>query len=183
MNNRNQQAGYRPTATLDRRELLAAAGILAAATMMPTIGVASSGATRRLGNLEVSSLGFGCMNVTGTYGPRLAQPEAVAVIRGAFDRGVTFFDTAQSYGPFYSEEVVGEALASMRDQVVIATKFGYEIDPETGRGGGLNSRPTISSVRSTAVCAGCAATTSISFISTGSIPTCRSRMSPARSPT
>lgn len=141
MNNRNQQAGYRPTGTLDRRELLAAAGILAAATMMPTIGVASSGATRRLGNLEVSSLGFGCMNVTGTYGPRLAQPEAVAVIRGAFDRGVTFFDTAQSYGPFYSEEVVGEALASMRDQVVIATKFGYEIDPETGRGGGLNSRP------------------------------------------
>jgi len=96
---------------------------------------------RRVGDLEVSALGFGTMNVTGTYGPRLERAEAARIVRGAFDGGVTFFDTAQSYGPFYAEEVVGEALGPVRDKVVIATKFGYEIDPETRKTGGLNSRP------------------------------------------
>ena len=95
---------------------------------------------RKLGNagLEVSALGFGCMG----YGPAAAKPEMIALIRAAFERGVTFFDTAESYGPFANEELVGEAVAPFRDQVVIATKFGHNIDPTTGaRLGGLNSRP------------------------------------------
>lgn len=81
------------------------------------------------------------MNLTGTYGPRMERAAAVEVVRGAFDRGITFFDTAQTYGPFYSEEVVGQALQGVRDRVVIATKFGYEINPDTREIGGLNSRP------------------------------------------
>ena len=95
---------------------------------------------RKLGNagLEVSALGFGCMG----YGPAADKPEMIALIRAAFERGVTFFDTAESYGPFANEELVGEAVAPFRDQVVIATKFGHNIDPTTGaRLGGLNSRP------------------------------------------
>jgi aryl-alcohol dehydrogenase-like predicted oxidoreductase len=97
---------------------------------------------RRLGSLEVSALGLGCMNITGVYGPpRLDRRQAIKLFRGAFERGVTFFDTAQLYGPFVSEEMVGEALAPVRRQVVIATKFGYEIDPLTKEFRGLNSRP------------------------------------------
>ncbi len=95
---------------------------------------------RKLGNsnLEVSALGFGCMG----YGPISDKGELIAVIRGAAERGVTFFDTAEVYGPFQNEEIVGEALASFRDRVVIATKFGWDIDLETGKHlGGLNSRP------------------------------------------
>jgi aryl-alcohol dehydrogenase-like predicted oxidoreductase len=96
--------------------------------------------TRKLGNsgLEVSILGLGCMG----YGPAIDKQDMIALIRAAFDRGVTFFDTAESYGPFKNEEVVGEALAPIRDKVVIASKFGHNIDPATGqRLGGLNSRP------------------------------------------
>ncbi|AHG89261.1 NADP-dependent oxidoreductase domain protein [Gemmatirosa kalamazoonensis] len=97
---------------------------------------------RTLGSLEVSALGYGAMGLTGMYGQPTARPEAIRLIRAAFERGVTFFDTAEAYGPFTNEELVGEALAPMRDQVVIATKFGWDIDPETGqRRGGLNSRP------------------------------------------
>jgi aryl-alcohol dehydrogenase-like predicted oxidoreductase len=95
---------------------------------------------RRLGNsnLEVSALGFGCMG----YGPPADKQELTALIRAAVERGVTFFDTAESYGPFTNEEIVGEALAPFRDKVVIATKFGHNIDLATGRRlGGLNSRP------------------------------------------
>jgi len=96
--------------------------------------------TRRLGQagLEVSALGLGCMG----YGPIADRQALIALIRAAVERGVTFFDTAESYGPFTNEEIVGEALAPIRDRVVIATKFGHDIDLETGRRlGGQNSRP------------------------------------------
>jgi aryl-alcohol dehydrogenase-like predicted oxidoreductase len=98
---------------------------------------------RKLGNngLEVSAIGLGCMGLNFGYGHSLTKEEAVALIRAAVERGVTFFDTAEIYGPFTNEEIVGEALAPFRDQVVIATKFGFHIDPETNKQSGLDSRP------------------------------------------
>src|SRR5262245_12821047 len=97
---------------------------------------------RRLGNLEVSAIGLGCMGMSQSYGPAPARAELIALIRAAVDRGVTFFDTAEAYGPYTNEELVGEALAPVRDRVVIATKFGHEIDPNAHvQGGVLNSRP------------------------------------------
>src|SRR5215208_2245203 len=97
---------------------------------------------RRLGNsdLEVSALGLGCMGLSFGYGPATDRREAISLIRAAVGRGVTFFDTAQVYGPLTNEELVGEALAPFRDQVVIATKFGFDFTPEW-RQSGLNSRP------------------------------------------
>lgn len=95
--------------------------------------------TRKLGNLEVSALGFGCMGLNFSYGKGLDRPDAVALIRAAVERGVTFFDTAEIYGPWTNEEIVGEALRPVRDQVVIATKFGFNI--ENGQMAGMNSRP------------------------------------------
>jgi aryl-alcohol dehydrogenase-like predicted oxidoreductase len=95
---------------------------------------------RRLGSLEVSALGMGCMNFTGMYGPPTNRQEAVRIIRAAYERGVTFFDVAEVYGPFLCEEVTGEALAPMRSQVVIATKFGFDITPD-GNVQGVTSRP------------------------------------------
>src|SRR6476619_5049519 len=90
-------------------------------------------------NLEVSASGLGCMGMSFGYGPAMDKPEGIALIRTAVERGVTFFDTAEVYGPFTNEELVGEALSPFRDQVVIATKFGWDINPETGeRRGGLN---------------------------------------------
>jgi aryl-alcohol dehydrogenase-like predicted oxidoreductase len=96
---------------------------------------------RKLGNsgLEVSALGFGCMGLSFGYGPAVEKQHGIDVIRAAFDRGMTFFDTAEVYGPFANEELVGEALAPIRDQVVIATKFGFNI--ENGKQAGLDSRP------------------------------------------
>lgn len=96
---------------------------------------------RKLGSLEVSSLGLGCMDMTWAYGPGVDKQTAISVIRAAYDQGVTFFDTAEIYGPFTDEEYVGEALAPFRDEVVIATKFGFDIDPEKRGIHGLNSRP------------------------------------------
>src|SRR5947208_12668091 len=98
---------------------------------------------RTLGNnLEVSALGYGCMGLDYGYGPATDRQEGIRVIRAAAERGVTLFDTAEAYGPFTNEKLVGEALGPIRDQVVIATKFGWDIDPETGeRRRGLNSRP------------------------------------------
>jgi aryl-alcohol dehydrogenase-like predicted oxidoreductase len=98
---------------------------------------------RKLGNsgLEVSAIGLGCMGLSHGYGPATDKREAIALIRAAIERGVTFFDTAEVYGPFTNEEVVGEALAPFRDQVVIATKFGFDIDPNDGSQHGLDSRP------------------------------------------
>jgi aryl-alcohol dehydrogenase-like predicted oxidoreductase len=90
---------------------------------------------RKLGksNLEVSALGFGCMGLSSGFGPPVEKQHGISLIRAAFERGVTFFDTAEAYGPFANEELVGEALAPFRDQVVIATKFGFKIDPKAGR--------------------------------------------------
>jgi len=98
---------------------------------------------RKLGksNLEVSALGLGCMGMSFGYGPAKDKQEMVPVIRAAVKRGVTFFDTAEVYGPFINEELVGEALAPFRGQVVIATKFGFKLDPHTGKQAGLDSRP------------------------------------------
>ncbi|MGD0640609.1 MAG: aldo/keto reductase [Roseiarcus sp.] len=99
---------------------------------------------RKLGNrgLEVSALGLGCMGLSHAYGPAVDKPAGIALIRAAVERGVTLFDTAEAYGPFVNEELVGEALAPFRNRVAIATKFGFDIDPMTGeRRGGVNSRP------------------------------------------
>jgi aryl-alcohol dehydrogenase-like predicted oxidoreductase len=97
--------------------------------------------TRKLGksNLQVSALGFGCMGMSFGYGPAGDTQEMISVIRAAFDRGVTFFDTAEVYGPFTNEELVGEAIAPFRDQVVVATKFGFKF--VDGKQSGLDSRP------------------------------------------
>src|SRR5437016_1263029 len=99
---------------------------------------------RKLGksNLEVSAIGLGCMGMSFSYGPPKDKQEMISLIRTAVERGVTFFDTAEVYGPYTNEELVGEALAPFRSQVVIATKFGWKIDPKAERGlAGLDSRP------------------------------------------
>jgi aryl-alcohol dehydrogenase-like predicted oxidoreductase len=98
---------------------------------------------RNLGNsgLEVSAIGLGCMGLSFGYGPAVNKQEGIALIRSAVERGISFFDTAEVYGPFTNEELVGEALAPFRDQVVIATKFGFDLDPNDGSQRGLNSRP------------------------------------------
>src|SRR5258706_1927141 len=97
--------------------------------------------TRKLGksNLEVSALGLGCMGMSFGYGPAGDRKEMIAVIRAAVERGVTLFDTAEVYGPFTNEELVGEALAPFRDRVVIATKFGFRLVDD--KQSGLDSRP------------------------------------------
>jgi aryl-alcohol dehydrogenase-like predicted oxidoreductase len=97
---------------------------------------------RKIGTLEVSALGLGCMGMSANYGPPADRQAMIALIRTAVERGVTFFDTAEVYGPFTNEELVGEALAPLRSQVVVATKFGFDLDPATReRRGGVNSRP------------------------------------------
>jgi aryl-alcohol dehydrogenase-like predicted oxidoreductase len=93
--------------------------------------------TRKLGTLEVSELGFGCMSISANYGPATDKNKGIQVIRTAHERGITFFDTAEVYGPFTNEELVGEAIAPFRDEVVIATKFGFDMEA----GGTLNSQP------------------------------------------
>jgi aryl-alcohol dehydrogenase-like predicted oxidoreductase len=93
-------------------------------------------------DLRVAAIGLGCMGLSHAYGPAVEKQAGIALIRAAVERGVTLFDTAEAYGPFANEELVGEALAPVRDKVVIATKFGFDIDPNTGaRSGGVNSRP------------------------------------------
>ena len=98
---------------------------------------------RKLGksNLEVSAIGLGCMGLSFGYGPAVDKQQGISLIRAALERGVTFFDTAEVYGPFTNEELVGEALAPFRAQVVIATKFGFKIDSTSGKPVGLDSRP------------------------------------------
>jgi aryl-alcohol dehydrogenase-like predicted oxidoreductase len=96
---------------------------------------------RKLGKLEVSALGFGCMGLSFGYGPAVDKQEGIKVIRAAVDLGVNFFDTAEVYGPFTNEELAGEALAPVRDRVVIATKFGWKIDLVAKKSVGLDSRP------------------------------------------
>jgi aryl-alcohol dehydrogenase-like predicted oxidoreductase len=98
---------------------------------------------RKLGksNLEVSAIGLGCMGMSFGYGPPKDKQEMISLLRAAVERGVTFFDTAEVYGPFTNEELVGEGLAPFREQVVIATKFGFKLDPKSGRSVGVDSRP------------------------------------------
>jgi aryl-alcohol dehydrogenase-like predicted oxidoreductase len=111
--------------------------------MTETLSEGESMQKRKLGksNLEVSALGLGCMGMSYGYGPAADKQEMIALIRMGIERGITFFDTAEIYGPFTNEELVGEALAPFRKQVAIATKFGFKIDPETGKQVGLDSRP------------------------------------------
>jgi aryl-alcohol dehydrogenase-like predicted oxidoreductase len=97
--------------------------------------------TRKLGKLEVSEIGAGAMSISANYGPPADRKQGIEVIRAAHEKGVTFFDTAEVYGPYTSEELVGEALAPFRDKVVIASKFGFEFDANGKATGGLNSRP------------------------------------------
>ena len=98
---------------------------------------------RQLGKsgLEVSAIGLGCMGISFSYATKLSKDEGIALVRAAVEKGVTFFDTAEVYGPFENEEVVGAALRPFRDSVVIATKFGFDIDPVTGQNRGVSSRP------------------------------------------
>ncbi|GAB3959874.1 aldo/keto reductase [Micromonospora vulcania] len=151
-----------------RRFLLGAAGLAAAPVVAGVAGctpgeqtpagrrtagsAAGGGATaanaitlaarRRLGSLEVSSVGLGCQTMPGTlYGPVSSRENMITIIRTAVDQGVTLFDTAEVYGPLESERILGEALQPVRDRVVIATKFGFEVDQQTGERGGLDSRP------------------------------------------
>ena len=141
---------------IGRRSLLLSGGIAAAsmlggvATQAYAQAAASSGTPvaeamgrRQLGSLEVSSIGLGVQNMSRTYQTTVPyRPEMIAIIRAAFDHGVTFFDTAEAYGPFECERILGEAIEPFRDEVVITSKFGWDIDPKTGeRTGGLNSRP------------------------------------------
>jgi len=145
------------SAKLNRRKFLLAGAGVAAATLLPHVSSAApnqegrgagSGATsalgnRRLGTLEVSSVGLGVQNMSRKYETTVPyRPEMIDVIRSAFDHGVTFFDAAEAYGPFEVERILGEGVAPFRDKIVIATKFGWNIDQETGkRLPGLNSRP------------------------------------------
>jgi aryl-alcohol dehydrogenase-like predicted oxidoreductase len=101
--------------------------------------------TRELGKsgLQVSAIGLGCMGISFGYAAKLTMDEGIALIRGAVERGVTFFDTAEVYGPFENEEIVGKALAPFRDRVVIATKFGFDIDPNSRESRGVSSRPEL----------------------------------------
>src|SRR6202011_3046266 len=98
---------------------------------------------RKLGksNLEVSAIGLGCMGMSFSYGPPKDTKEMTDLLHAAVERGITFFDTAEVYGPFTNEELVGESLAPFRGKVVIATKFGWKLDPNTGKQVGLDSRP------------------------------------------
>src|SRR5512136_1886386 len=98
---------------------------------------------RKLGKsgLEVSAIGLGCMGMSFAYGPPKDKQEMISLLRAAVERGITFFDTAEVYGPFINEELLGEALAPVRKQVTIATKFGFKLDPKGGPWKGLDSRP------------------------------------------
>jgi aryl-alcohol dehydrogenase-like predicted oxidoreductase len=144
----NDDAGERSPELLSRRAVLAVgAGLAAAQLITGATATAQSPEpgkgkgkmkTRKLGSLEVSELGFGNMSLSGGhYGPGVDRSQAIRVIRDAHERGVTFFDTAEVYGPYVNEELVGEALAPVRDKVAIATKFGFKIDGTNG----LDSRP------------------------------------------
>jgi aryl-alcohol dehydrogenase-like predicted oxidoreductase len=137
---------------LNRRSFLRATGAIAAETIAGSALAQQSGGAatkpfvngrRKLGKLEVSSVGLGCQDMTGTfYATSPRRPDMIALARAAHDRGVTLFDAAEAYGPLEVERILGEAVAPFRNHVVISSKFGWNIDPETGRmAGGLNSRP------------------------------------------
>ncbi len=132
-------------ATLSRRELLTKALFVAAGVAVAPLARSATAKPkgtimmnkRKLGKLEVSELGAGCMSISANYGPPADRAQGIALLRTAYERGVTFFDTAEVYGPFTSEALVGEAIALFRDKVVVATKFGFDMDNNFA----LNSRP------------------------------------------
>jgi len=131
------------------------------------------------GNLEVSAIGLGCMSMSFGYGPAGDKQEMINVIRSAVEQGVTFFDTAEVYGPFTNEELVGEALAPFRGQVVIATKFGFDCD--SGKQGGVTSQPERIKRVVEASLNGPESRRLICFTSTALTRTCPSRTWPAQS--
>ena len=138
---------------------------------------------RKLGksNLEVSALGLGCMGMTFSYGPAPDRTAMISLLQTAVERGVTFFDTAEVYGPFNNEELVGEALAPFRGQVAIATKFGFKLKPDGGPGWvGLDSRPEHIKGVAEGSSRGSRSRPSTSSISIGSTLTCQSKTWPAR---
>ena len=150
----NNQAADSPAMPDRRKFLVAGASVAAAASLLPKFSFAAQGnserssapsksGTRKLGKLEVSSIGLGVQNMSRKYDTSVPyRPEMINVIRAAYDHGVTFFDAAEAYGPHEVERILGEGIAPFRDKVVIATKFGWNIDQETGkRLPGLNSRP------------------------------------------
>jgi aryl-alcohol dehydrogenase-like predicted oxidoreductase len=146
----NKQASgsnTRDPRALSRRDFLASTALIGAGLVVGPLSWATSSdqpkdintmKTRKLGTLEVSELGAGCMSISANYGPPAPRDQGIKVIRTAHEKGVTFFDTAEVYGPFTNEELVGEALSPFRDKVVIASKFGFDLE---GGSGGLNSRP------------------------------------------
>jgi aryl-alcohol dehydrogenase-like predicted oxidoreductase len=153
MHERERGSGSNSEQALSRRDFLANTAVVGAGlALMPLSWAASSDQpkesdkglrgernrmkTRKLGKLEVSELGAGCMSISANYGPAAPRSQGIEVIRAAYDKGVTFFDTAEVYGPFTNEDLVGEALQPIRDRVRIATKFGFDLEK-----GGLNSRP------------------------------------------
>jgi aryl-alcohol dehydrogenase-like predicted oxidoreductase len=149
MDNHKQTNGStaHPRRVLTRRDFLASAALVGTVSAMGSLELAASPSqpkeisgkmkTRKLGKLQVSALGAGCMSISANYGPPADRDQGIKVIRTAVEKGVTFFDTAEVYGPYTNEELVGEALAPVRDQVVVATKFGFAIDGTIG----LDSRP------------------------------------------
>src|SRR5438094_998942 len=146
-NKQSTGSNTRDCRALSRRDFLANTALLGAGFAAgPSLWAASSDQpkainkmkTRKLGQLEVSELGAGCMSISANYGPPAPREQGIKVIRTAHEKGVTLFDTAEVYGPYTNEELVGEALAPIRDKVHIATKFGFNLE---GTGGGLNSQP------------------------------------------
>lgn len=135
--------------SLSRRDFLAGAALVGASVAVAPMSWAttpdrkgeSKMKVRKLGKLEVSELGAGCMSISANYGPPADRHQGIELILTAYEKGITFFDTAEVYGPFTNEEVVGEALAPVRDHVVIATKFGFDFDADGKPTGGLDSRP------------------------------------------
>ena len=145
MNKQPSGSKTRDPRALSRRDFLANTAVIAAGLTVGSLSWAASSdqpkeinkmKTRKLGKLEVSELGAGCMSISANYGPPAPRDQGIKVIRAAYEKGVTFFDTAEVYGPHTNEELVGEALAPFREKVAIATKFGYDIEA-----GGHNSRP------------------------------------------
>ena len=131
--------------SLSRREFLAGAALVGASVAAAPMAWAatpdqkggSNMKVRKLGKLEVSELGAGCMSISANYGPPADRNQGIDLIRSAYEKGITFFDTAEVYGPFTNEELVGEAIAPFRDKIILATKFGFDMEA----GGALNSRP------------------------------------------
>src|SRR6266700_4136738 len=180
--------------SLNRRSFLGVTGAVAVATIASGLSTpaaaerttqAHMNGRRKLGSLEVSSVGLGVQNMSRSYETLVPyRPEMINIIRAAYDHGVTFFDTAEAYGPLECERILGESIQSFRNMVVITSKFGWNIDPETGqRQMGLNSKPDHIKKLSKGCSSGFGPTESILCTSTASIRRSRLRLSPEPSRT